>query len=89
MMETWLQDVRYAFRGLLKSPGFTAIAVLTLGIGIGANTAVFTLVNAALFRSAPVQHPEEMVWLAATREFPEQPGRPRSFQRRPDTRPAR
>jgi predicted permease len=53
-----------------------------LGLGIGANTAVFTLVNAALFRAPPGTRPHELVWLAATRDFPDQPGRPRSYQRR-------
>jgi len=81
-MDTLLQDLRYAARALLKSPGFTAVAVLTLGLGIGGNTAVFTLVNAALFRAPPGDRPHELVWLAATVDFPEQPGRPRSYQRR-------
>jgi len=81
-MDTLLQDLRYAARALTKSPGFTVVAVLTLGLGIGANTAVFTLVNAALFRAPPGDRPHELVWLAATVDFPEQPGRPRSYQRR-------
>ena len=81
-MDTLFQDLRYAVRTLLKSPGFTTVAVLTLGLGVGANTAVFTLVNAALFRSPPGTRPHELVWVAATRDFPEQPGRPRSYRRR-------
>jgi predicted permease len=81
-VDTLFQDLRYAVRTLLRSPGFTAVAVLTLGLGIGANTAVFTLVNAALFRAPPGARPHELVWLGATRDFPQQPGRPRSYQRR-------
>ena len=65
-METLFKDIRYGFRGLLKRKGFAAIAVLTLALGIGANTAIFTLVNAVMLKSLPVQKPEELVLFSDT-----------------------
>lgn len=62
-MSNILKDIRYGIRSLVRHPGFTAVAVITLALGIGANTAIFSVVNAVLLKPLPFNDPERLVWV--------------------------
>src|SRR6266852_2526561 len=72
LLEQLRQDVRYALRMMSRSPGFTAVAILSLALGIGANTAIFSLINTLMLRMLPVREPEQLVALLS-----KYPGEPR------------
>ncbi|HXU48207.1 MAG TPA: ABC transporter permease, partial [Candidatus Binatia bacterium] len=71
-LETLIADVRFGMRMLLKNPGFTAVAVLTLALGIGANTAIFSAVNGIVLKRLPYADASQLVSIAAIRRFPGQ-----------------
>src|SRR5215467_8956544 len=62
-MDSFWLDLRYAFRALRNSPGFTAIAIVTLGLGLAVNTTIFSVINGLLLRPLPVPQPEQLVVL--------------------------
>jgi predicted permease len=90
-LETLRQDFRFGWRSLSKSPGFTAVAVVTLMLGIGANTAIFSMVDTLMIRPLPVQHPLDLTYLAFPRDpthFDSQFSGPEFRQLRDQTRAA-
>jgi hypothetical protein len=70
-IENFIQDVRYGSRMLAKSPGFTAVVILSLALAIGANAAVFSLIDAVMLKMLPVQRPEQLVHRPSAAPLPQ------------------
>ena len=66
MLDAIMQDVRYAIRALRRSPAFAAVAILSLALGIGANTAIFSLIDSVILKTLPVSHPEQLLQVTMT-----------------------
>src|SRR5262249_55555279 len=73
MLNGLWQDLRYGLRLLCRSPGFTTVAVLSLALGIGANTAIFSVIDALMLKTLPVNHPEQLVMVWARDDSPRRP----------------
>src|SRR5579864_7484365 len=67
------QDTRYAMRGLAKAPGFLAVVLISLALGIGANTTIFSVLNAVLYRPLPFEHPDRLMVIWQSAQGSEQP----------------
>ena len=68
MSDALIQDLRYAFRALRSSPGFATVAILSLALGIGANTAIFSLIDSVMLKTLPVKHPEQVLQVTRGKE---------------------
>ena len=70
-MDSILKDIRYGLRSLLKRPAFTAVAVITIGLGIGVNTAIFSVINAVLLRPLPYDDPSRLISFRSNQSAPD------------------